>query len=279
MTATSTKLSRPIVHKPPPLSLMDVNDAICLLKSRCAPFEMNVVSEGANVCIVLPQAVKEMKTFFNVGHRTPNNYLEARAKLFGHKYRDSTGKLLFIVTKCMYIYCPVREHTFVQTTIDGAPDAMEYYLKRELGFFNKYERERNHDVNDFEYNPFIQSAGVSQIIGGIHSHPGFGAFNSDIDHAENESTVNCPQLYMVVDPINVEYDAICGVGGEKCGIILLENIPKPKQEENKLSTFINSGVELLNSKGVDGNWRITYDKNNVCSIKLSAKIDMEKAGG
>lgn len=275
----TARLSPPVVHKLPPLPVMDLNDAICLLKSKCAPFETNVVSEGANVAFVLPQAVNEMKTFFNVGQRTPNNYLEARAKLFGHKYRDSDGKLIFIVTKCMYIYCPIREHTFVQTTIDGAPDAMEFYLKRELDFFNKYELQIAYDASGFEFDPFIQSGGVSQIIGGIHSHPGFGAFNSEIDYAENESTVNCPQLYMVVDPIKVEYDAICAVGGEKCGIILLENIPEPKKEESKLSTFINAGLELLNSDGVDGNWRLTYDKNNVCSVKLSAKVDMEKAGG
>lgn len=268
-------LPKPNVPKRPKFPVLSFEKVWGLIASRCDPVDMKVIRKGKHVAIILPRACNEINTFFNMGEQTPNNYLEAKAKLCGHRFIDPDGRYIFVVTKVMYIYPATREHTFVATSGSVESDFMEYRLRLELSYYNRYEKERNISKTGKEYDPFLDY-GLSEFLGDIHSHPGFGAFFSARDKSGNESTAFCPNLYMVCDPIKEEIVAMAGTKGESAGVIEFTKkkpaVSNVKAMSDPLTSFIESCRKFLSMEDVSGNYRLYYDVGSNAHIKVHAKI-------
>jgi len=265
---------------------INLNELLTLLRAESGLEVRQVCRSRKNTVILLPRAEQLIRTFFEVGQGfTAVNRDEQKAKLYGYRLKDENGKFVFIVSRAAYIYPAERRGQFVATSGANEDDFMEHRLRLEQNTYNRYETQYNTDRNGKVIDIGAQHFGHSQIIGEIHTHPGFGTFFSAIDHAANESTEAVPYAYLVCDPVRNEFLAMAGAKAEEAKIVFLAPVCE-KAEDNgvvkkgferenisaSVSQVIKTCKAFLRNAGVRGGLRLYYDANGMAHVKFHARF-------
>ena len=219
-TSTAPRIGRSV--KPKKFPVLPIDQILEIIGRECAPFDLK--RYGSGPCryrvVVLPDATGKLYNYYDFGSRSPVNVYEQQSQDMGLVFDNGDGSLNFILAHMIPTPSLERGRYYSIISKEGNFTVIDV-LNNEREIIRLYEKERNHDKNGYQRNPFLEY-GSSEPLFDIHAHSGFECFFSEADHSNHFSTVDHPTVSIVCDPIGMKMKAMAGVEHADAEILVCE---------------------------------------------------------
>ena len=271
----SSRRLLPAIDKPPAYRYpcRTAEEILSRIHKECGPIREEIHCRGEHTVILLPKAVKDMDHYFETGDCTPHNCLEGKMRLAVRHFADKQGRHTWVVVRCYPLYLAERTPTFCSVAGRGEDDGILGRIRKEVQWHNRNALKHNVDRYGYLRDPFLRELGDIEDNGDdIHSHPGISVRFSAIDLADNQSTSDHPQIHMIIDPINVKYNAMMGVNAEPVRIIFCRSFCDASKTQDDFTDFLATGSRLFRRKGSRSSFRMYFDSQKNAHIKMHARF-------